>query len=81
MISDEDGTIVFTEKDGETFVRATDPSGKLIFEGPVNTKKERNSLQKVFAKSWKNLIINLARFLRLDQIKQIQRMVSKIAHH
>ena len=43
-ISDEDGTIVFTEKDGETFVRATDPSGKLIFEGPVNTKKERNSL-------------------------------------
>ncbi|MEC8044314.1 MAG: PDZ domain-containing protein [Verrucomicrobiota bacterium] len=44
VISDDDGTIVFTEKDGETFVRATDPNGKLIFEGPVNTKKERNSL-------------------------------------
>ena len=60
MISDEDGTIVFTEKDGG-FVRATDPSGNLIFS-PVNTRKKEIPFQKVSAKSWKNLIINSAVF-------------------
>ena len=43
-VSDERGTLHYTEKDGEKFLRATNPSGKLIFEGPVNTEQERQGL-------------------------------------
>ena len=43
-VSDEKGTLHYTEKDGEKFLRATNPSGKLIFEGPVNTEQQRQGL-------------------------------------
>lgn len=41
VITDEDGTLEWTERDGQKFLRATDPSGNLIFEGPVNTDEEK----------------------------------------
>ena len=44
VVSDEEGTLHYTEKDGQKFLRATDPSGKLLFEGPVNTEEDRQKL-------------------------------------
>ena len=44
VITDEDGTLEWTEKDGEKFLRATDPSGNLLFEGPINTIQEMESV-------------------------------------
>ena len=41
VITDEDGTMEWTERDGQKFLRATDPSGNLLFEGPVNTDEEK----------------------------------------
>ncbi len=37
-------TLHYTEKDGQKFLRATDPLGKLLFEGPVNTESDRQKL-------------------------------------
>ena len=44
VVSDEQGTLHYTEKDGQKFLRATDPSGKLLFEGPINTESDRQKL-------------------------------------
>tara|TARA_B100001057_G_scaffold153118_1_gene153258 strand:- start:1790 stop:2671 length:882 start_codon:yes stop_codon:yes gene_type:complete len=41
VITDEDGTLEWTERDGQKFLRATDPSGNLLFEGPINTDEEK----------------------------------------
>ena len=38
VVTDEEGTLEWTEKDGQKFLRATDSSGNLLFEGPVNTE-------------------------------------------
>ena len=45
-VTDEMGTLHYTEKDGEKFLRATDPQGELILEGPVNSPEERKNLPK-----------------------------------
>ena len=44
VVTDEKGTLHWTEKDGQKFLRATDPNGNLIFEGAVNTQQERAKL-------------------------------------
>ena len=44
VVTDEEGTLEWTEKDGNKYLRVTSPSGELIFEGPINTKEERNLL-------------------------------------
>ena len=41
VITDEEGTLEWTEKDGQEFLRATDPLGNLLFEGPINTDEEK----------------------------------------
>ena len=46
VTTDEEGTLRYTEKDGEKFLRATDSTGKLVFEGPVNTARQRRDLPK-----------------------------------
>ena len=53
--TDDDGTLHYTEKDGEKFLRATNPQGELVFEGPVNTEDERKSLPKGLLKRLKAL--------------------------
>ena len=44
MITDEEGTLEWTEKDGQKSLRATDPNGKVLFDGPIDTKDEREAL-------------------------------------
>ena len=44
MVSDEKGTLEWTEKDGQKSLRATDSNGKVIFDGPINTEEERKML-------------------------------------
>ena len=44
VVTDEEGTLHWTEKDGQKFLRATGPDGKLIFEGAINTEDERAKL-------------------------------------
>jgi len=46
MITDEDGTLEWTEKDGQKSLRATDPNGKVLFDGPIDTKEDRKGLTK-----------------------------------
>jgi serine protease Do len=55
VITDEDGTLEWTEKDGEKFLRATDPSGNLLFEGPVNTDEEKAKIPLKLSKRLKKL--------------------------
>ena len=44
VVTDEQGTLHYTEKDGQKFLRATDAGGTLLFEGPVNTESDRQKL-------------------------------------
>jgi len=44
MITDEEGTLEWTEKDGQKSLRATDPNGKVLFDGPIDTKDQREAL-------------------------------------
>ena len=44
MITDEEGTLEWTEKDGQKYLRVLDSLGKVLFDGPINTDEERNSL-------------------------------------
>ena len=53
-VTDEMGTLHYTEKDGEKFLRATDPQGELIFEGPVNSPEERKSSKGTIAQIEEN---------------------------
>jgi hypothetical protein len=46
MITDEEGTLEWTEKDGQKSLRATDPNGKVLFDGPIDTKEDRKGLTK-----------------------------------
>ena len=44
MITDEEGTLEWTEKDGQKSLRVTDSHGKVLFDGPIDTEDERNAL-------------------------------------
>ena len=53
VITDEDGTLEWTEKDGQKFLRATDSSGNLLFEGPVNTEEDWSKVPKKLSQKLK----------------------------
>jgi len=40
-IKDNNGSIRISAKDGKTTLRATDPDGKIIYEGPYDTEEEK----------------------------------------
>ena len=44
MITDEQGSLEWTEINGKKSLRATDPDGKVLFHGPIDTSEERESL-------------------------------------
>ena len=46
MISDEEGTLEWREKNGQKSLRATDPQGKVLFNGPIDNEEERKALSK-----------------------------------
>ena len=43
-LSDEEGSLQWTEKDGLCFLRATDFEGNIVYEGPITTPEERSKL-------------------------------------
>jgi hypothetical protein len=43
-VSDEQGSLQWTEKDGLRFLRATDLDGKVLFEGAITTEEDREKL-------------------------------------
>ena len=43
-VSDEEGSLQWTEKDGLRFLRATDLQGKVVFEGPISSKEDLKKL-------------------------------------
>ena len=55
MITDEQGTLEWTEKDGQKSLRATDPNGKVLFDGPIDTKEDRKGLSKNLKSRLENL--------------------------
>ena len=55
MITDEEGTLEWTEKDGQKSLRATDPNGKVLFDGPIDTKEDRKGLSKKLKSRLENL--------------------------
>jgi hypothetical protein len=43
-VSDEEGSLQWTEKDGLRFLRATDLDGEVLFEGAITTEEDRKKL-------------------------------------
>ena len=43
-VSDEDGSLQWTEKDGHYFLRATDLEGRVLFEGAITTEADRKKI-------------------------------------
>ena len=43
-VNDEEGSLQWTEKDGLRFLRAADVEGNILFEGPINTPKDRSKI-------------------------------------
>ena len=44
MITDGEGTLEWSEKNGQKSLRATDPYGKVLFDGPIDNEEERKAL-------------------------------------
>ena len=44
MVTDEEGTLEWTKKDGQKSLRATDSKGKVLFDGAIDTEAERREL-------------------------------------
>ena len=55
MITDEEGTLEWTEKNGQKSLRATDPYGKVLFDGPIDNEEERKALSKKLKSRLKKL--------------------------
>ena len=55
MFSDEKGSLELIEKDGKKSLRATDPNGKVLFDGPINTENERKSIPSLIAERLKKM--------------------------
>jgi len=43
-VSDGEGSLQWTEKDGLRFLRATDLEGRVLFEGAITTEEERRKM-------------------------------------
>ena len=44
IVSDEEGSLQWTQKDNQCFLRATDPQGRVLYEGPISTVEDRKNL-------------------------------------
>ena len=44
MVTDDEGTLEWSEENGQKSLRVTDPVGKILFDGPIDTDEERESL-------------------------------------
>ena len=44
LVTDDEGTLEWSEENGQKFLRVTDPVGKILFDGPIDSDEERESL-------------------------------------
>lgn len=44
MVTDDEGTLEWSEEDGKKSLRVTDPDGEILFDGPIDTVEDRESL-------------------------------------
>jgi hypothetical protein len=44
MVTDDEGTLEWSEENGKKSLRVTDPVGKILFDGPIDSEEERESL-------------------------------------
>ena len=44
LVTDDEGTLEWSEENGQKSLRVTDPVGKILFDGPIDTDEERESL-------------------------------------
>jgi len=50
MVTDDEGTLEWSEENGKKSLRVTDPGGKILFDGPIDTDEDRNSLPPLVAR-------------------------------
>ena len=44
MVTDDEGTLEWSEENGKKSLRVTDPGGEILFDGPIDSEEERGSL-------------------------------------
>jgi hypothetical protein len=44
MVTDDEGTLEWSEENGKKSLRVTDPGGEILFDGPIDTVEDRDSL-------------------------------------
>ena len=44
LVTDDEGTLEWSEENGKKSLRVTNPVGKILFDGPIDTDEERESL-------------------------------------
>ena len=44
LVTDDEGTLEWSEENGQKSLRVTNPVGKILFDGPIDTDEERESL-------------------------------------
>ena len=44
MVTDDEGTLEWSEENGKKSLRVTNPGGEILFDGPIDSEEERGSL-------------------------------------
>ena len=56
-MSDEEGKLEFSQKDGKKHLRFLNLEGEILYDGPVDSQEQRKNLQNFCEKNCKKLIL------------------------